>query len=96
MIILLFSIIPGTTIPNKSIAKDILELRNDSIIVCANSPYIAEYLSNAETIVLTYGSRDIQIEALFSVLSGKSKMRGKLPITISDKFHFGSGIRKYK
>ena len=41
--------------PEKSTGENIIKIRNDSIIVCANNPYIAEYFKSAETIVLTYG-----------------------------------------
>ncbi|MEN8223185.1 MAG: beta-N-acetylhexosaminidase [Acidobacteriota bacterium] len=70
-------------IPDKSIAMDIIKLRSDSILVCANNPYIAENFSNAGTIVLTYGSRNIQVEALFCVLSGRKKPKGTTPVKIS-------------
>ncbi len=78
--------------PDITLTESILKLRNDSIFVCANNPYTAEYFSSAGAIVLTYGSRHIQIEALFNVLSGKIKPKGKLPVTISEHFPIGSGI----
>ncbi len=77
--------------PDKSTSANILNLRKDSIIICANNPCIAECFASAGTIVLTYGSRNIQLEALFNVLSGKIKPGGKLPVTISERFPFGSG-----
>lgn len=73
-----------------SYIKDVFKLRKDSILICANSPYIADEYENAGTILLTYGSRKVQIEALFSILSGRSKPKGQLPVTISKKFPIGS------
>ena len=82
-----------SSMPDKgrgSYIKDIFKLRKDSILICANSPYIADEYDNAGTLILTYGSRKVQIEALFSILSGQSKPKGKLPVTISKKFPIGS------
>lgn len=74
----------------KSYINEIFKLRKDSILVCANSPYTADIYDDAETIILTYGSRNIQLEALFSILSGRSKPKGQLPVTISEKYPIGS------
>jgi len=76
----------------RSFIEKIFNLRKDVIIICANSPYIADNYESAGTTLLTYGSRNVQIEALFSVISGRSKPKGRLPVTISDKFPSGSGI----
>ena len=76
----------------ESFIGNIFNLRKDSIIICANSPYIADCYGGAGTTILTYGSRNVQIEALFFILSGRSKPKGRLPVTISEKFPSGSGI----
>ncbi len=78
--------------PRELLIENIFKLREDSIIICANSPYISENYTNAGTTILTYGSRNVQIEALFFILSGRSKPKGKLPVTISEKFPSGSGL----
>ncbi len=72
------------------LTKQILKLRKDLILIFAQSPYPAKYFENAGTIVLTYGSRRVQVEALFSILSGRSKSKGKLPVSISQQFPIGS------
>ncbi len=76
----------------KSFMENIFNLRKDMIIICANSPYVADDYDSAGTIILTYGSRNVQIEALFSILSGGLKPKGKLPVKISGKFPSGSGV----
>ncbi len=72
--------------------KNIFNIRRNAILICANSPYVADIFKYFETIILTYGFRKVQIEALFRVLSGKSKPQGKLPVTISSTFPFNSGL----
>jgi len=76
----------------RSFINSILKIRKDLILVCTNSPYTAGIFPDIKTIILTYGSRNVQMEALFYILSGLSKSKGRLPVTISEEFPIGSGI----
>jgi len=76
----------------RSFVSSLLKIRKDLILVCTNSPYTAGIFADIKTIILTYGSRNVQMEALFSILSGLSKSKGRLPVTISEEFPIGSGI----
>lgn len=78
--------------PEKKYTEELFRMRKDPILICANSPYIAERYKYMSTIILTYGSRKVQMEALFNILSGNQKTRGKLPVTISQEFPAGFGI----
>ena len=69
--------------PDKQIAQEVYKIRTDLILICANNPYIAEKYNDVSTILLTYGSRQVQIEALFNILTGISPPIGKLPITLA-------------
>jgi len=72
--------------------KKIFSIREDTILIAAESPYIIADFPQMKTFVLSYGSRDIQIEALFKILTGKIKSKGRLPVNISDQFPRGSGL----
>jgi len=76
----------------KLLFENIFNLKKDAILICANTPYAAGIFEYFETIILTYGFRKVQIEALFRILSGRLKPLGKLPVTISPTFPFNSGL----
>jgi beta-N-acetylhexosaminidase len=67
----------------RAIMNELIGLRDDLILVCANSPFVAESFPAAGTIVLTYGLRQVQSESLFRCLSGKIKPEGRLPVRLN-------------
>jgi beta-N-acetylhexosaminidase len=66
--------------------KEIWALRNDVIIVALGNPYDIRNFPLVDTYVVTYGFREVQLEALFRVLTGAIKASGRLPIHIRDMF----------
>lgn len=66
--------------------KEIMKLRKDVIVVALGNPYDIRNFPLADTYVVTYGFREVQVEALFSILTGTSKPTGKLPVEIRDMF----------
>lgn len=75
-----------------NLIKKILSIRKDAMLIALESPYIISDFPEVKTSVLSYGSRDIQIEALFKILTGEKKSKGRLPVNISDQFPRGSGL----
>ncbi|MEN8154664.1 MAG: beta-N-acetylhexosaminidase [Acidobacteriota bacterium] len=76
----------------KGVINKILSIRKDAILVASESPYIIADFPEAKTILLTYGSRDVQMDALFKILTGEKRPKGKLPVNISDTFSRGTGL----
>jgi hypothetical protein len=72
----------------KSIQK-LLKARKDSIIVSLESPYEIKKFPSAETFIVSYGYREVQVEALFKVLTGEIEPSGKLPVEIKNFFPRG-------
>lgn len=66
--------------------NQLLEIRPDAVIVSLESPYEIKKIPEVDTFLVTYGFREVQIDALFKILTGKTKPTGKLPVEI--KYHF--------
>ena len=66
--------------------KDLLSLRSDLIVVALGNPYDIRHFPLVDTYVVTYGFREVQVQTLFSVLTGFTKPAGKLPVQIQNMF----------
>jgi beta-N-acetylhexosaminidase len=72
---------PGKVGNNQSEAvKQILQLRSDAIIVSLETPYEIKKYPAAETFLVSYGFRKVQVNALFRILTGQIPAKGILPI----------------
>ncbi len=72
--------------------KQILRVRADVIVAALGNPYDIRQVSNLDTYLVTYGSRQVQLEALFQVITGEIRARGRLPVEIKGIFPRGYGI----
>ncbi|MGE5340796.1 MAG: beta-N-acetylhexosaminidase [Candidatus Omnitrophota bacterium] len=66
--------------------RKLLELRQDAIVVSLESPYEIKHFPLADTFVVGYGFRQVQVEALFRVLIGAINPSGQLPVEIKYLF----------
>lgn len=66
--------------------KELLGLRSDAIVVALGNPYDIRNFPLVDTYVVSYGFREVQVEALFRVLTGVIKPTGQLPIQIRGLF----------
>ncbi len=66
--------------------NELLGLRGDVIVAALGNPYDIRNFPLVDTYVVTYGFREVQVEALFRVLTGVIKPSGKLPVQISGLF----------
>ncbi len=76
------------------IVKKIIRINPKSVVVSLGNPYDIEEFPDVNFHLLTYGFRKVQIEALISILKGKEKPEGKLPVDIKNFFKKGHGIKK--
>lgn len=79
--------------------KSQLELINglieNGIPVCVISfgnPYLLQGFKDADSYICAYGDGESSINAAIKCLFGEINFKGKLPITISDEYKFGTGI----
>lgn len=68
------------------IVKNILELKEDAVVVSLANPYDVRYFPMVKTYLLTYSFRDCSIKALFDILVGKREASGLLPVEIKNLF----------
>ncbi len=73
----------------------LLELRNDVVVVSLEAPYEIKKFPQADTFLVTYGFRKVQVEALFKVLTGKIHPVGRLPVEIKGLFPRGYGMLNF-
>lgn len=92
----LYSRSPGIEKLQSGGLKEILEVRDDVIVVALGNPYDIRNFPLVDTYVVTYGFRGVQLEALFKVLTGKIKPTGRLPVRIRNIFPRGyaSGLEE--
>ncbi len=64
------------------IIKELLKKRKDIIVVALGNPYDIREIPEVENYIATYGFRDVQLEALFKILTGEEKASGILPVSI--------------
>lgn len=66
--------------------KELLNLRSDVIVAALGNPYDIRNFPLVDTYVVTYGFREVQVEALFRTLTGVIKPTGQLPVHIRNIF----------
>lgn len=69
--------------------REILDVRDDVIVVALGNPYDIRNFPSVDTYVATYGFRGVQLEALFKVLTGMIAPTGRLPVRIRNIFPRG-------
>ncbi|MCP5101830.1 MAG: hypothetical protein GY950_00540, partial [bacterium] len=72
--------------------KTLFQHRRDTIVVSLENPYEIKNIPSVDTFLVTYGFRQVQVEALFKVLTGDIKPHGKLPVKIDQMFPRNYGL----
>ncbi len=66
--------------------KQIIKSRKDVIVAATGNPYDIRHFPKVDTYVVSYGFRQVQLDALFRVLTGEIKPRGRLPVKMKGLF----------
>lgn len=79
--------------------KSQLELINglieNGISICVISfgnPYLLQGFKNTDSYICAYGDGESSINAVVKSIFGETRFKGKLPITISEEYKFGTGL----
>ena len=75
--------------------KKLLHHRKDAVIVSLENPYEIKKFPSVDTYLVTYGSRMVQVEALFKILTGEIVPSGKLPVKIEGLFPRRFGLNAF-
>jgi beta-glucosidase-like glycosyl hydrolase len=81
----------GISAPAIELIKKLQTLTNSATFVFGN-PYAIKNFCNAANLVACYEDDAIVQNVAADFLQGKFSARGKLPVTVCDKYKFGSGI----
>jgi len=87
-----FSLTPGGAAKQGQCIKSILAVRNDLVAAALGNPYDIRHFPDINTYIVSYGSREVQLEALIRVLCGEVAPKGKLPVEIAGLFNRGEGL----
>jgi beta-N-acetylhexosaminidase len=69
-----------------------LQERNRAITFIFGNPYIIKDLSDAKTLIACYEDDETTQDVAADLLNGKFSAKGKLPVTVSANFMYGSGL----
>jgi len=63
-------------------------------VISFGNPYLLKEFPAVPSYICAYGDADVSIEASLMAVNGQIKFKGKLPVTITDEYKFGTGIVK--
>ncbi len=69
-----------------------LQQETKAITFIFGNPYAIKNFCDARNLVACYEDDDITQNAAMDFLEGKIYLKGKLPVTVCDRYHFGSGL----
>ena len=58
------------------------------------NPYVATFVPDVPTMLLTYDYYDLAERSAFRALTGAAPISGRLPVTLSDQFPVGHGLSR--
>lgn len=79
-------------IAQAGVVDQVLAERPDAIVAALGNPYDIRRFPGIDTYIVTYGARDVQLEALFQVMTGACPPAGRLPVEIPGLFPRGHGL----
>ena len=62
------------------------------IVISFGNPFVLGTFPTAHALVCAYGDAEVMVEATVEALFGEIAVRGKLPVTIPNRFAYGSGL----
>ncbi len=79
---------------NIDLVNKLKETGKDLAIISFGNPYLLKEFPAAPSYICAYGDSDYSIKAALKAITGQVKFKGKLPVTITENYKFGSGINK--
>lgn len=63
-------------------------------VISYGNPYLLNEFPGVPAYICAYGDADVSIDASLLALTGKINFKGKLPVSINDKYKLGTGLLK--
>ncbi|MGB6648247.1 MAG: serine hydrolase, partial [Bacteroidota bacterium] len=64
-----------------------------TVVISFGTPYVVDHFPEAKAVLCSYGDAEVLVEATVEALYGETPIRGLLPVSVSERYPFGSGIR---
>ena len=78
----------------RRVARDAAESGQPFVTVFFGNPYVATYLQELPTALVTYDVHDLAQESAVLAIAGERPIRGRLPISLGDSFPVGHGLSR--
>ncbi|MFG6120959.1 glycoside hydrolase family 3 protein [Thalassobacillus sp. B23F22_16] len=82
----------NTNSTQQQLVGELKAAEKEVVVASMRNPYDIMAFPEVDANVLTYGFRDISVEALAKVLTGEVNPTGKLPVTIPKLYEYGYGL----
>lgn len=79
---------------NVDLINSLRKLNKNLVILSLGNPYLLKEFPEVPCYVCAYGDSDVSINASLRAITGKTKFKGKLPVTITENYTFGMGMNK--
>lgn len=77
---------------HEALIRELIATRKPVIVIGMGEPYELTEIPAIETYIAAYGSQPSNLEGIGALLFGKSQPRGRLPVTIPDRYPRGHGL----
>ncbi|MFG6114843.1 glycoside hydrolase family 3 protein [Halobacillus sp. MO56] len=82
----------NTNSAQQRLVSELKAAGKEVVVASMRNPYDIMAFPEVDANVLTYGFRDVSVEALAKVLTGEVNPTGKLPVTIPELYPYGHGL----
>ena len=78
----------------RQLGRDTRATGQPFVTVFFGNPYVATFLTELPTMLLTYDFYDLAEASVARALAGESAVRGRLPVALGDRFPVGHGLER--
>jgi beta-N-acetylhexosaminidase len=79
---------------NSALIESINSKNKNTIVVSLGNPYMLKEFPSIPSYICAYGDSDVSINSVLKAITGKIRFKGKLPVSVTDDYKFGSGLTK--
>ena len=72
--------------------NSLVTLGKKVVVISFGNPYLIQGFPDIDSYICAYADAETSINAVIDSFNGTIKYKGKLPVTVSEEFKFGSGI----
>lgn len=79
---------------NVELVNRLNSLNKAITVITLGNPYLLKEFPSVSSYICAYGDSDFAIKAALKAITGQIKFKGKLPVTISESYKYGTGLLK--